>query len=1647
MLRKFLAIWIICCMTLSLPADVLAEELTAEAEVASVVQASEDAKPTETPAPTEAAATETPAPTEAAATETPVPTEAAATETPVPTEAAATETPAPTEAAATETPVPTEAAATETPVPTEAAIDTTKDASHSPAFEVGYAEVLEAEAEVQPEDGERFLLPEGLIVYVTDRKEQEDLLEVWLDAQDGPLSGWTEAKYLRPMSEEETAAFIEEACKREEVRFMDAGETLPLALAEEIVFPDAEPTQSPAEGGEGDSPAPTDAPSDEGGEGDSPAPTEEPTIAILLNTEKLSVCAGDFFALAPEFSDGNAHEYAIFISDESILRPEADGRFAALTAGIAELTFSSAYGTTACTVEVLAAPVELSIRVSDGSMGVGETADVQLDGILADRLSITYFSSDESVATVDSDGCVTAIAPGECIITAEAYNGASGSAAIRVYAAPTKLTLSADSAVVRADKTFALAAQVDSGSADDIIWTSSDEGIAIYKAGKIVCTGVGECEIRATLYNGLSAACAVTVKAVPESVKLPYSTLKIGVDESIRLQPDVGDSMAEFRYASSKKKYATVSANGTVKGVRVGTSVVRVRTDNGKETSVTVKVYKAPSKVTASPTTMVLGVGETGKISYSLPKNTAGSVAFASGNVGIATVNPTTGMVTAVAPGKVKIRVRTYNKKNAYVTVEVKNAPESVSLSPTSLSIGVGQILTMSASVNSGAAGKITLSSADKSRLIVSGMRIKGVYEGPVEVVATSYNGAEARASVTVMPAPTKVTLPYRTLTIGVGEKLQLAPDCGGTVGGYTYKSKSTRYVKVSKDGVISGVRAGTSKVTVRTYNGKEATVTVKVCKAPSKVTVSPTTMVLGVGETARISYKLPKNTAGKVTFASADTGIATVDPATGVVTAVAPGKVKLRARTYNKKNTYVTVEVRNAPEAVSISPEALTIGVGQILTMSASVNSGAAGKITLSSTDKSRLIVSGMRIKGVCEGPVEVVATSYNGVEARASVTVVPAPTKVTLPYRTLTIGVGEKLQLEPSAGEGVTGFTYKSKSTRYVKVNASGVIKGVRKGTTKVYVKTYNGKETYVTVKVCAAPSGVKASVSKLELGVGQTGRIGCKLPSGTAGAVTYSSASPEIALVNAKTGEVTALAPGDAVITLKTFNGKKATCTVRVHNAPDAVSVNAQSLEMGVGQTFQLQPVIPEGSFTAITYSTSDPTIAKVSSGGKITATGRGAATIRVQTHVPEVYAEVLLDVGDAPESVSVGESEMKLILGESYRIEPVIPEGSFSPFTFVSSKPDVASVAADGTITTLDVGKTVITVSTFNGKKATIDLKVWHPDYPEKITLLNAPDVVNLSDGSYAMEIAVEPETAAGNIRWTSSNPGAASVNESGVIQLNDYGYAVISAVSTKNSAVYAKFTLTIQTKNLALTIPKRTTKEDGIEANLALIQDIRASAIAQVDALEDGGVISASDASKRRSIIRNIFADYAFAWKTPAYQKYWKAANSENGAKDFKTDRVYYGLPYVSGSNGNNRYNAQKALSEKRYTSSGKGYYLLNRSKLRNGSYVGNDCSALVNAAIWGVKSSHMYDTTEVIAKSSAYKTIKSTAKMRPGDLLCLSKRHVVMFLYYANPEKTKIMIIENGGEEAGTNTVHCAVHNLSYYTNLGYKVRRLSSLG
>ena len=185
-------------------------------------------------------------------------------------------------------------------------------------------------------------------------------------------------------------------------------------------------------------------------------------------------------------------------------------------------------------------------------------------------------------------------------------------------------------------------------------------------------------------------------------------------------------------------------------------------------------------------------------------------------------------------------------------------------------------------------------------------------------------------------------------------------------------------------------------------------------------------------------------------------------------------------------------------------------------------------------------------------------------------------------------------------------------------------------------------------------------------------------------------------------------------------------------------------------------------------------------------------------------------------------------------------------------------------------------------------------------------------------------------------WTSSSPAIAAVDAStGVVTGVSYGRVTITAVSGRNPDLQIKYTLIVLSDGRCLVMPRRRTGTGEISANLARISRVKEYAYREIESLQARGVISASDAKKRRSIVSAAFDMYAFPWMTTSVQSYWKAANSEGGAKDFKPGIVYYGMPYISSPWNNRLYNVSKALSEKRYTDSGKAMCIRDRTCILN----------------------------------------------------------------------------------------------------------------
>ncbi|MBQ1256639.1 MAG: Ig-like domain-containing protein [Clostridia bacterium] len=491
--------------------------------------------------------------------------------------------------------------------------------------------------------------------------------------------------------------------------------------------------------------------------------------------------------------------------------------------------------------------------------------------------------------------------------------------------------------------------------------------------------------------------------------------------------------------------------------------------------------------------------------------------------------------------------------------------------------------------------------------------------------------------------------------------------------------------------------------------------------------------------------------------------------------------------------------------------------------------------------------------------------------------------------------------------------------------------------------------------------------------------------------------------------------------------------------------SISLSCESEDAPVtGETVSLSAkTYPEDC--SVTYISMHPDIAAVNQAGEITCVSAGRTEILCFSNDGSgAYAHFPLTVHQGVEKITLSVPENTMLPGKMMKITAsVSPEGALkSGIVFSSSNPSIASVDNFGLVTAKKPGVATITAASENGVSASVTLRVHEEGKPQSFTV--SPSSVTLSVGdTYSLTHKALPEGTQSAATWYSSSASIAQVSSSGVVTAKSGGTCYIYVQSTVDENVFASCKVTVLSDSRTLTMPLRRTGTSEVSANLTRIDNVKASAFTELQSLYTKGKISSSDMSNRKNVISNAFSMYSFPWMTKGYQEYWKEANSENGAKDFKPGIVYYGLPYISDYQ-NRLYNVSKAVSENRYTTAPKGYYL-NQNNLLNGKYVGNDCSSMLSISFFGFNSQTANFNTRSFYSSDLFTTLSASDTLMPGDILVRNGRHVVMFLYYANNAKTQIVVIEQGGSEAGINTVSTGLYSLSYYLSNGYIPRRLTA--
>lgn len=281
----------------------------------------------------------------------------------------------------------------------------------------------------------------------------------------------------------------------------------------------------------------------------------------------------------------------------------------------------------------------------------------------AEKLTIEWTSSDESVATVDETGTVTAVAAGEANVTASVKDAdIAASTHIKVVVTPTGVVAPESiDLVTNGENTKDLDAKLVPADATDVklAYESSDESVAtVDETGKVTAVANGECTITTYVTAKTEDADASELSAVAVEAADSEET-----DDSVATMPE------------------DLAAMDSAFGV--------VPEDLKAETKVTVTTNV--ESVTLDKTEGVLTVGNTVTVTATVTPDTAtnASVTWSSSDEAIATVD-SEGKITAVAPGTATITATSDSNPDASaayaVTVQAKKVVTSTSTKTSSKS-------------------------------------------------------------------------------------------------------------------------------------------------------------------------------------------------------------------------------------------------------------------------------------------------------------------------------------------------------------------------------------------------------------------------------------------------------------------------------------------------------------------------------------------------------------------------------------------------------------------------------------------------------------------------------------------------------------------------------------------------------------------------------------------------------------------------------------------------------------------------------------------------------------------------------------------------------------------------------------------------
>lgn len=158
---------------------------------------------------------------------------------------------------------------------------------------------------------------------------------------------------------------------------------------------------------------------------------------------------------------------------------------------------------------------------------------------------------------------------------------------------------------------------------------------------------------------------------------------------------------------------------------------------------------------------------------------------------------------------------------------------ESIRISASSLTLGVKESITAAYTLTPlGCTDTVKWSSSDKSIVKVSQKgKITALKKGTATITAVTGSKERAEITITVKKAPTSVKLQKSSKTLAKGKTYALKPSLpqNSASNKMTYTSSNKSIAAVNSKGVIKAKKKGSAVITIKTFNGKTASIKITV--------------------------------------------------------------------------------------------------------------------------------------------------------------------------------------------------------------------------------------------------------------------------------------------------------------------------------------------------------------------------------------------------------------------------------------------------------------------------------------------------------------------------------------------------------------------------------------------------------------------------------------------------------------------------------------------------------------------------------------------------------------------------------------------------------------------------------------------------